>query len=135
MDINTHNVQNAQINNTSSTNNQLLDPNMFLKLLITQIQNQDPLNQSSDPTAQMAQLAQFSMIEQLNQMNTTIENSQNLSMINQSASLIGKNVVIDLGDEGQVTGNVDKVSINGGIPFLVVNDKEYSIYQVTEINE
>lgn len=48
-----------------------LDKNAFLKLLVTQMKNQDPLNPaSSDQMA--AQLAQFSSLEQLQTMNATL---------------------------------------------------------------
>jgi flagellar basal-body rod modification protein FlgD len=43
--------------------------NMFLKLLVTQLKNQDPLN-PSDGTQFLSQLAQFSSLEQLTQIST-----------------------------------------------------------------
>ncbi|MBS1809323.1 MAG: hypothetical protein JST84_14260 [Acidobacteria bacterium] len=44
------------------------DQTMFLKLLIAQMKNQDPL-QPQDSTQYMAQLAQFSSLEQLTSIN------------------------------------------------------------------
>ena len=44
----------------------------FLKLLVSQLKNQDPLN-PMDGTEMAAQLAQFSSVEQLQQLNSTIE--------------------------------------------------------------
>ena len=46
----------------------------FLKLLIAQMQNQDPLNPASN-TEFVAQLAQFSTLEQLTTMNSNLEES------------------------------------------------------------
>ena len=40
-----------------------IDKNMFLKLLVTQLRNQDPLN-PSEGTEFIAQLAQFQQLEQ-----------------------------------------------------------------------
>jgi flagellar basal-body rod modification protein FlgD len=40
-----------------------VDKNMFLQLLVTQLQNQDPLN-PADGTQFVAQLAQFQQLEQ-----------------------------------------------------------------------
>jgi flagellar basal-body rod modification protein FlgD len=45
----------------------------FLKLLVAQLQNQDPLN-PSDPTEFTAQLAQFSSLEQLFTLNESMTN-------------------------------------------------------------
>lgn len=43
----------------------------FLQLLVTQIQNQDPLN-PTDSTQFVTQLAQFSELEQMTNMNTNV---------------------------------------------------------------
>lgn len=45
----------------------------FLKLLVAQLQNQDPLS-PDDPTAFTAQLAQFSSLEQLTSLNDSMDN-------------------------------------------------------------
>ena len=69
----------------------------FLKLLVAQLQNQDPLN-PSDPTAFTAQLAQFSSLEQLTTVNSSLaemakanNNSQDLERLS-AFSLIGRQV-------------------------------------------
>lgn len=49
-----------------------LDKDAFLKLLTTQLSNQDPLNPIEDREF-IAQLAQFSSLEQMTAMNKTIE--------------------------------------------------------------
>jgi flagellar basal-body rod modification protein FlgD len=51
-------------NATNTLENSGLGENAFLKLLVTQMQNQDPLN-PQDNSAFLAQLAQFSSLEQL----------------------------------------------------------------------
>jgi flagellar basal-body rod modification protein FlgD len=77
----------------------------FLKLLVVQLQNQDPLN-PMDSTGFTSQLAQFSSLEQLTNINTSITNlasSQGSMQGTLAAGLIGKNV--------KVAGN--QVSLNG----------------------
>ena len=66
----------------------------FLHLLITQLQNQDPLN-PTDHTEFTAQLAQFSSLEQLNNVNDNLEELQNYQASNnnsQAVSLLGKEI-------------------------------------------
>jgi len=91
----------------------------FLKLLVSQLQNQDPLN-PSDPTAFTAQLAQFSSLEQLSNVNKNLEQlvaSQGLDAM----SFIGREVVaensafrldaggVDLGY--RLNGSADEVTL------------------------
>ena len=51
------------------------DQATFLKLLVTQIQNQDPLN-PTDSTQFVTQLAQFSELEQMTNVNTHLQQIQ-----------------------------------------------------------
>lgn len=67
----------------------------FLKLLVAQLQNQDPMN-PSDPTEFTAQLAQFSSLEQLTNINKGLEGLTAMSSAMEQMSalgLIGQNVV------------------------------------------
>ena len=84
----------------------------FLKMMIAQLKNQDPLN-PLDGTDFTAQLAQFSSLEQLSNMNSQLEvlGMYQSSLNNaQSVSLIGR----------EVTAHGDSVTIEGetaGIPY------------------
>ena len=77
-----------------------LGKDAFLKLLITQLRNQDPLN-PLDQNQFLAQTAQFSALEQLQGINKGIEDlkvaSAGSSLI-QAASLLGKTVQVAGGD-------------------------------------
>ncbi|MFW5901419.1 MAG: flagellar hook assembly protein FlgD [Thermodesulfobacteriota bacterium] len=69
----------------------------FLKLLVTQLENQDPLN-PSDPTEFTAQLAQYSSLEQLTNINDSMETFDSMQAESErlsALSLIGKNVISD----------------------------------------
>ena len=85
---------------------------MFFKLLITQLQHQDPLN-PMDSTDFTAQLAQFSQLEKLDSMNNALDYMQlYLASLNnaQAVDFIGKKIVansnaIDLPQEGSTTIN------------------------------
>lgn len=98
-----------------------LGKDAFLQLLVCQMQNQDPLNPSSD-TEYVSQLAQFSQLEQLQNLGTETEKSQ-------AFSLVGKHVVFQIKDaNGKTTypeGFVDSVNISGNKVKLFVNGVGY----------
>jgi flagellar basal-body rod modification protein FlgD len=80
---------------------QSLGKDEFLRLLIAQLENQDPLNPLED-TEFVAQLATFSSLEQLMGANTNLENIAigQASLINaQALDLIGKEALMESGDE------------------------------------
>ncbi|MGD8764774.1 MAG: flagellar hook assembly protein FlgD [Desulfobacteraceae bacterium] len=89
-----------------STSN-MLGKDDFLTLLITQMQNQDPLN-PTDSVEYTAQLAQFSSLEQLSNVNKNLEYLQlfQASINNaQAVSFIGKEVTA-LGDGIQIVEGI-----------------------------
>jgi flagellar basal-body rod modification protein FlgD len=85
-----------------------LDKDAFLRLLTTQLQNQDPLN-PTDSTEFTAQLAQFSSLEQLSNVNETLNTLKlyQASINNaQAVGFIGKDIV--------ASGN--SIEMKGGQP-------------------
>ena len=93
---------------TSANPSQELDRDAFLNLLITQLQNQDPLN-PTDSVEFTAQLAQFSSLEQLGNVNDNLKQLQDFqASINnsQAVSLIGK----------EITANGNSLAYTGGQP-------------------
>lgn len=110
--------------NAKSYGTDALGKDAFMTLLVTQMQNQDPLNPSSD-TEFISQLAQFSSLEQMENLNSTLTNQNAFSMV-------GKNVIINVGaSSGNVTdtvaGYVQYVEIKDGKAYLAVNEQTYSI--------
>lgn len=96
---------------------------MFLQLLVAQMQYQDPLEPTSN-TEWVAQMATFSMVESLNGMKE--------SMAEQSANdLVGKYVILNTttgdGDVTYVKGKVDYVTKVNGETKLSVNDQLYGL--------
>jgi len=97
---------------TTQSATQSLGKTEFLKLLVAQLKNQDPLN-PMDGTDFAAQLAQFSSLEQLNNLNEGIKNLgvYQMSQANaQAVNLIGKEVVIGKGNAFQAAGNAVDLS-------------------------
>jgi flagellar basal-body rod modification protein FlgD len=103
---------------TSST--KTVGKDEFMKLLLAQLKNQDPLN-PMDGTDFAAQLAQFSSLEQLKNLNTTLE-TQSVNQMTlgytQSVNMIGKEAVANSGNT--VTANGQTTGIN----YSLANDAQ-----------
>lgn len=119
--IDTTAVENAVNSVTNSKNNSTLDKDAFLKLLVTQMQYQDPLEPTSN-TEYMAQLAQFSTVEQLENLCATFNANQALNMAGQYVIL---NVPDSAGKINQVSGLVDYVTMSEGKAYFHINDQYY----------
>lgn len=111
----------------------------YMKLLVTQLQNQNPL-EPLDNNEMAAQLAQFSELEQLEGMNASF--SQVLDSVQQSyaSSLIGKGVSFDVqtadGTTETKTGEVEEVIMReDGDITLVVDGQNVRLSDVTSIRE
>lgn len=94
-------------NKLYDTHSTTLGKDDFLTLLITQLQNQDPLN-PTDSVEYTAQLAQFSSLEQLNNVNQNLEylqlyqasinNIQAVSFIGKEITAIGNSIRLEGGE-------------------------------------
>ncbi len=78
-------------NNVSSADSE----QRFLKLLVTQLNNQDPLNpmQNAELTSQLAQMSTVTGIEKLNTTLSGLVNQTGANQLLQATSLIGYNVL------------------------------------------
>lgn len=113
-------ITNTTSANNVSANKGTLGKDDFLKLMIQQLKNQDPLN-PLDGTDYASQLAQFSSLEQLTNLNSSITQSMDLNyMLTQSinntmvATLIGKEVKLD-GNNISAVGQ-EKIDIGYNLP-------------------
>jgi len=59
----------------------ILGQDGFLKLLVAEMQNQDPMSSSQDPTQTVTQMAQFSSVEQLTNLVQSSQQAQSIALI------------------------------------------------------
>lgn len=110
-----------------------LDINDFLKLLVAQMSNQDPMSSGSSEggggTDYIAQLAQFTMLQQISTLSTNMASSQ-------AYSLIGKYVFIQERPDSQlIYGKVDGAIKENGINYLMVGGEMYDMSKVYAVQD
>lgn len=109
--------------------NNALGKEAFLKLLVTQMQYQDPLNPQQD-TDFISQLAQFSSLEQMQNLNETVSNSSSFSLVGRTATITE---TADNGTTKTITGVIDYVTRSGGKSYVSINDTKYSVDDISQV--
>ncbi|MDY0396369.1 flagellar hook assembly protein FlgD [Virgibacillus halophilus] len=124
---------NNQVQTRSQGSN--LDKDAFLKILMTQLQNQDPSSPMDDKEF-IAQMAQFSQLEQMTNMTKSIDalvQSQMISPVVQYSHMIGKTVTYPNYNEetgvvdGTVKSKVIAVSQQDGWAILELENGEKNL--------
>ncbi len=111
-----------------------LDRDAFLKLLITQLRSQDPLNTMEDKEF-IAQLAQFSALEQTSKMATGLDNMALSNASTQAMELIGKSIQYLDPSSGEVLeGKVDSVKLTSDGPVLVVGATDLTLSDILSVD-
>ena len=129
--------QAGQVGSTNSGYNDL-DTDSFLKLLISELQNQDPLNpmENADMIQQIGQIREIGATDSLTQTLTNLSSSQELVT---ASSLIGQTVRGLADDASEVNGVVDRITVvtndenNSRSVKVHVGDKTMEIKNVREI--
>jgi flagellar basal-body rod modification protein FlgD len=107
---NTTSTGTTQSGQAAATNpNATLGKDDFLKLLVTQLQHQDPMSPMDDKDF-MGQMAQFSSLEQMTNMATNLSELEYSNQLSQSVSLIGHTVTYVQQDGTMASGVASAVS-------------------------
>ncbi len=132
-------LNNLNINNKSpddKTNE--LGQSAFLELMITQLNNQDPLSPQEN-TEFIAQLAQFSSVEGLERLNSQFEGFSGNFMSNQAlqaSSLVGTSVSVEtdtsrLASGGIVSGTAELAQSSADMSLNVYDESGSLVTQVS----
>ena len=123
------------ISATYSASNIQMD---YMKLLITQLQNQNPMEPLSN-NEMAAQLAQFSQLQQLETMNDNFAKVLSTSELTYANSLLGKEVAFkpetETGTSDITSGIVEQVYNNvDGKVFLRIGNLTLGLEDVISVN-
>ena len=138
-------MQQAANSKTGSTD--ITDKNMFLQLMLKEMEYQDPTEPVSNQEW-LAQMAQYSSLEASQNTTSAVEKLSSLveslsdayassANIAQTLNLLGKEVtVIDPADktgETTITGKVDEASFESGSGTIKVNGRNYPIAYIKSV--
>jgi flagellar basal-body rod modification protein FlgD len=122
---------------------QELGRDAFLRLLVLQMQNQDPLDPVNNQDM-IAQLAQFSSLEQMTQLNGAFQQmsnrfeyfSGNLDQLNfiSAQGMLGKYIEGISATGEPIVGQVDRVQLTGSIVVLTVNGQAVPMTGVMSVS-
>lgn len=140
MDIAGIGISDSPYSSSQLPQNEQLDKDAFMKLLVSQLQNQDPF-QPTDNQAFIAQLAEFSSLEQMEELNDNIvglallqQGNALMDQLTNSGALIGQSVsYVDPTTQEELTGLVSSVKIEDGLAVLLIDGKDVPLQNVTEI--
>ena len=124
-----NNYNNTLVQEGRKTSNEL-GKDDFLKLLITQLQNQDPTSPMEN-TEFISQMAQFSSLEQMTNMSSSFARMAAFINSSEAASTLGKTVELNIGD-ANVQGIVEGAT-RGENPQILVNGMYYSMDKIAAI--
>ncbi len=125
--VNNNSLSNA-LGSVAGSSSQFVSENTFLTLLITQLENQDPMN-PQDSSQFVAQLASFSSLEQMTAMNTNMQNvldNSATSLINQQVTLLDQNGNL-------VQGTVTGIVYYSNTPAVQVNGQNYPLSDIQNV--
>jgi flagellar basal-body rod modification protein FlgD len=95
---------------TTSKGDQTLGKDDFLKLMVAQMKNQDPMNPADDKD-NIAQMAQFSSLEQITNLANATQDLANRMSLTQNVGLLGHTVTYTGTDGTAVSGAVDGLNL------------------------
>ncbi|TVR06777.1 MAG: flagellar hook assembly protein FlgD [Salinarimonadaceae bacterium] len=102
----------------TATQRNAMDYDAFLKLLIAEMKNQDPLS-PTNASEYVAQFASFAQVEQALKTNQKLDELLSASALAQSGGLIGRQIV---SGDGMISGEVASVRLTSEGPWAVLKD-------------
>ena len=118
---------------TSADSLSSVSMNDFLKLLVTELQNQDPLSPMDD-TQILQQVSQIKAIESNQRLSDTLTSMQTQQDLVAASTMLQKTItgLTDSGDK--ITGQVDKVTVDSSGVKVCVGNNSISLTNISEVD-
>jgi flagellar basal-body rod modification protein FlgD len=128
--LQTHTTSSDSLSQTSKSDNSTVDSDTFLTLLIAEMQNQDPLEPTSN-TEWVSQYATFTQVQQMSEMADAVD-------MLRANTLVGKDVIMKVtsastGDVTYARGTVDYAEYEDGNSILVIDGNKYSLSDLDSV--
>lgn len=108
-----------------------LAQDQFLQLLVSQLQNQDPLDPVSDKEF-ISQLSQLSQLQGIQDLNANFGEMLKLQQLTNGSSLIGKTIDYT-GTGGATSGKATALTVNGDKFVLTIGSDKIGLDQITGV--
>jgi flagellar basal-body rod modification protein FlgD len=127
----------ASATGTSSASDSLssatsVDKDMFLKLMVAQLKNQDPLN-PTDSSQFLAQTAQFTSLEKLTTVADQTQQALSAQLAFGASGLVGRTVGYIDANGASATGAVSSVRFTSNGPMLQISGSDVPLSNVNSV--
>ncbi|MDP9173019.1 MAG: flagellar hook assembly protein FlgD [Planctomycetota bacterium] len=120
--------------NTVGSSSSSLTAKDFIKFMVTQLQNQDPL-QPTDSNQMLSQLTSIGQLQSATDMDTALKGVVQQSSIGSAASMIGKVVQGTDSNKMSISGTVSSVQVtSNGVNLKLDNGSILSLANLTSIS-
>jgi flagellar basal-body rod modification protein FlgD len=123
----------ASETSNASSSSSLLDPTAFLKLLVAQLQYQDPTNPVSTSDF-MNQTATLSEVQTMTSMSSTLSSLSSAQSAQEATAMIGKNVTYTDASGLSATGVVSSAQLLASGPTLQVGNDTVALSSVSQVS-
>ena len=104
----------------------------FMKLMLAQLQHQDPLKPMDDQ-AFIAQTAQFNALDQMTKLNKTLEAVLDAQQLTEASGMIGKFISAIEADGKVLKGAVTAASVDGGVAMIHIGNLKIELDKVNAV--
>jgi flagellar basal-body rod modification protein FlgD len=135
-------VKNSDIKGTSIWSNKAtkstktggddLGKDDFMKLMLAQLQHQDPLKPMDDQ-AFIAQTAQFNALDEMAKLNKTLSAVLDSQQLAEASGMIGKTVSATDKEGKALKGVVTAASVSGGVAMIHIGASKIELDKVTAV--